>query len=76
MIGPPEATGRGHGSAYLRAFSDWFLSRLDVSRLSADPAPDNRASVRAFEKAGFCADRLFDTPDGEALLMIRERPVR
>ncbi len=71
FIGPPEAAGRGHGSAYLRAFGDWMLARPGVRRLSADPAPDNTASVRAFEKAGFVADREITTPDGPALLMIR-----
>ncbi len=73
FIGPPEATGQGHGSGYLRAFGDWFLSRPGVERLSADPSPDNRGSIRAFEKAGFVADRIVTTPDGPAQMMIRSR---
>ena len=73
LIGPTEAMGRGHGSAYLRAFGDWFLSRPGVVRLSADPSPENRASIRAFEKAGFVADCTVTTPDGPALMMIRSR---
>jgi len=28
--------------------------------------------VRAYEKAGFCRDRMVDTPDGPALLMVRD----
>ena len=73
FIGPPDATGQGHGSAYLRAFADWFLSRPEVVRLSADPVPNNTASVRAFERAGFAAEREIRTPDGAALLMIRDK---
>ena len=76
LIGPPEATARGHGSAYIRAFCDWFLSRPGVDRLSADPSPGNRASIRAFEKAGFVADRTETTPDGPALMMIRSNSGR
>ena len=35
----------------------------------SDPA--NARAIRAYEKAGFRRDRLVDTPDGEALLMVR-----
>ena len=73
FIGPPDAIGRGYGSGYLRAFGDRLLARPGVERLAADPAPGNQASIRAFERAGFKADRRIQTPDGEALLMIRAR---
>lgn len=76
FIGPPDATGQGHGSGYLKAFGDWLLLRPGVARLSADPAPGNRGSVRAFEKAGFTAQGEVTTPDGTALIMIRERESR
>ena len=33
--------------------------------------PENARAVRAYEKAGFLRDRLVDTPDGIALLMVR-----
>jgi aminoglycoside 6'-N-acetyltransferase len=36
-----------------------------------DPDPENGRAVRAYEKAGFERVRLVDTPDGEALLMVR-----
>ncbi len=73
FIGPLDAVGRGHGSAYLRQFGDMLLARPGVERLSIDPAPDNRRAIRAYEKAGFVAERRTTTPDGDALLMIRER---
>jgi aminoglycoside 6'-N-acetyltransferase len=37
-----------------------------------DPDPDNIRASRAYEKAGFHKDRLVDTPDGRALLMVRD----
>lgn len=73
FIGPPEAAGQGHGSAYLRQFGDMLLARPGVDRLSIDPAPDNLRAVRAYEKAGFVEERRIATSDGEALVMVRER---
>jgi len=32
----------------------------------------NQRAIRAYEKAGFARDRMVDTPDGPALLMLRE----
>jgi aminoglycoside 6'-N-acetyltransferase len=37
-----------------------------------DPSPSNPRAIRAYEKAGFRPVREVDTPDGRALLMIRE----
>ena len=37
-----------------------------------DPDPANARAIRAYEKAGFRKDRLVDTPDGRALLMVRD----
>jgi aminoglycoside 6'-N-acetyltransferase len=36
-----------------------------------DPDPANARALRAYEKAGFRRDREVDTPDGRALLMLR-----
>jgi aminoglycoside 6'-N-acetyltransferase len=36
-----------------------------------DPDPANSRAVRAYEKSGFEKIRLVDTPDGSALLMVR-----
>jgi len=36
-----------------------------------DPDPINARAVRAYEKAGFQRERIIDTPDGRALLMVR-----
>jgi aminoglycoside 6'-N-acetyltransferase len=37
-----------------------------------DPDPRNARALRAYEKAGFVRDRVVETPDGPALLMVRE----
>ena len=36
-----------------------------------DPDPRNARAIRSYVKAGFRRDRLVSTPDGEALLMVR-----
>jgi aminoglycoside 6'-N-acetyltransferase len=38
-----------------------------------DPDPENARAIRAYEKAGFEKRGLVETPDGRALLMVRDR---
>jgi aminoglycoside 6'-N-acetyltransferase len=70
FIGEPDMIGRGHGSHFIRQFVDALL-RSGTPRVVTDPDPANARAVRAYEKAGFERDRLVDTPDGRALLMVR-----
>jgi aminoglycoside 6'-N-acetyltransferase len=70
FIGEPNLIARGHGSALIRCFVDDLLSS-GHPRVVTDPDPANGRAVRAYEKAGFEKDRLVDTPDGPALLMVR-----
>jgi aminoglycoside 6'-N-acetyltransferase len=70
FIGEADMVGCGHGSAFIRAFTDDLLAK-GALRVLTDPDPDNVRAVRAYEKAGFLKDRLVDTPDGLALLMVR-----
>jgi aminoglycoside 6'-N-acetyltransferase len=70
MIGVPDMIGCGHGSAFIRAFTDDLLAE-GTPRVVTDPDPANPRAIRAYEKAGFARDRLVDTPDGIALLMVR-----
>ena len=69
FIGETDMIGRGHGSAMIRAFVDRLLA-ASTPRVVTDPDPANARAVRAYEKAGFEKDRLVDTPDGRALLMV------
>jgi len=70
FIGEAHMVGRGHGSAFIRAFTEGLLS-AGAPRVVTDPDPENGRAVRAYEKAGFQKARLVDTPDGVALLMLR-----
>jgi aminoglycoside 6'-N-acetyltransferase len=70
FIGEPEMIGRGHGSAFIRQFSDSLLTS-GIPRLVTDPDPENVYAVRAYAKAGFQGERVIETPDGLALLMVR-----
>ena len=70
MIGVPEMVGRGHGSAFIRVFIEDLLA-AGTPRVVVDPDPDNARAIKAYEKAGFHQDHLVDTPDGVALLMVR-----
>jgi aminoglycoside 6'-N-acetyltransferase len=71
FIGEADMLGRGHGSAFVKAFADQLLVS-GAPRLVTDPDPANARAIRAYEKAGFCRDRIVDTPDGPALLMVRD----
>ncbi len=49
----PELTGLGLGPAALRALQRWVAVNSNLAVLSAHVLPENRASMRAFEEAGF-----------------------
>jgi aminoglycoside 6'-N-acetyltransferase len=70
FIGEPDMIERGHGSAFIRAFCDNLLAE-GTPRVLTDPDPHNARAIGAYKKAGFCADRLIDTPEGPAILMVR-----
>ena len=71
MIGEADMVGRGHGAAFIRIFTEELLAQ-GTPRVVTDPDPGNERAIRAYEKAGFIKDRLVDTPDGIALLMVRQ----
>ena len=70
FIGEPDMIERGHGSALIRCFVDGKLA-AGAPRVVTDPDPANLRAVRAYQKAGFRKARMVDTPDGPALLMVR-----
>ena len=45
--------------------------REGAPRIVTDPDPANARAIRAYEKAGFEKAGMVDTPDGPALLMVR-----
>jgi aminoglycoside 6'-N-acetyltransferase len=70
-IGEPDMIGQGHGSAFVREFTE-NLRNNGTPRVVLDPDPANARAIRAYEKAGFIRDREVRTPDGAALLMVRD----
>jgi aminoglycoside 6'-N-acetyltransferase len=71
FIGQEDMIDRGHGSALIRAFVDDLL-QAGAPKALTDPSPTNTRAIRAYEKAGFRKERPVSTPDGDALLMVRD----
>ena len=71
FIGDAGMVRCGHGAAFVRAFADRLLAD-GTPRVVTDPDPTNKRAIRAYEKAGFRGNRLIETPNGTALLMIRD----
>ena len=71
FTGEEDMIDRGHGSALIRAFVDDLL-QAGVPKVLTDPSPANTRAIRAYEKAGFRRARPVSTPDGDALLMVRD----
>jgi RimJ/RimL family protein N-acetyltransferase len=49
----PEYRGRGLATRALRLLADWALTATPLARLAAGTSPENTASHRVLEKAGF-----------------------
>src|SRR6185295_11892218 len=71
FIGEQDMVDRGHGSSFIRTFIGRLLA-AGAPRVITDPDPANGRAIRAYEKAGFRRHHLVDTPDGTALLMVRD----
>lgn len=69
FIGEADMLDCGHGSLFIRSFVDRLLTSR-TPRVVTDPDPANARAIRAYEKARFRKDRLVDTSDGLALLMV------
>jgi aminoglycoside 6'-N-acetyltransferase len=72
FIGEADMLARGHGSAFVRSFAERLLAN-GCPRVLTDPDPANARAIRAYEKAGFSRDRALNTPEGHALLLIRDK---
>jgi aminoglycoside 6'-N-acetyltransferase len=69
FIGEPDMLGVGHGARFLRLFA-LRLRAEGAPAVVIDPDPDNLRARRAYGRAGFCGDRLVETAEGPAVLMI------
>jgi aminoglycoside 6'-N-acetyltransferase-1b/aminoglycoside 6'-N-acetyltransferase-2 len=73
FIGEGDLLGRGLGTELVRLLAETILRDPAVTTIQVDPSPDNARAIRCYEKAGFRRVRDVVTPDGPALLMLRER---
>jgi aminoglycoside 6'-N-acetyltransferase len=71
FIGEPDMVGRGHGSRFIRLLAE-RLRREGAPLVAIDPDVNNARARRAYEKAGFRLDRLVETIEGPAALMLFE----
>jgi RimJ/RimL family protein N-acetyltransferase len=62
------------GSATVAAFVRSLFEDPTVTPIQTDLTPSNSRAIRCYEKAGFRRIGLVDTPDGQALLMVIDRP--
>jgi UDP-2,4-diacetamido-2,4,6-trideoxy-beta-L-altropyranose hydrolase len=50
----PESMGKGFGVPLLNAGTDWIKAEFPfLQRIKADVLPENKASIKTFERAGF-----------------------
>lgn len=74
LIGEAEFAGVGLGPQIIDAFTaNEVFGRLGFATCFADPASDNRRSIRAFGKAGFKQLRSVEVDGQTFSLMVRKR---
>jgi diamine N-acetyltransferase len=64
--------GQGLGTEATRLTLDWAFHVLCLHNVMLQVLLSNPRAIRAYEKAGFEKVGLVDTPDGIALLMVRD----
>lgn len=69
FIGEPDMIGKGFGPLMIKTMCDYIFTHMKASAIIADPAPDNRRAIRAYEKCGFEKGSEVETPGGRAVLM-------
>jgi|SRR5271165_877218 len=74
FLADEQQLGQGLGTLMVSQFVQFLFQDPSVTRIQADPAPENLRAIRCYEKAGFHRVGLITTPDGDALLMAVDRP--
>lgn len=69
FIGVPEMIGKGHGSAFLRMYTEG-LTEHGAPMVVIDPFEANGRAARAYRKAGFGNEQRFDLKEGAVILMV------
>lgn len=73
FLGESEMIGKGHGSKFVRQFTDWLLENPAIPLVMTDPDILNAAAIRCYEKAGFAKLSTVETSEGRALVMERRK---
>jgi RimJ/RimL family protein N-acetyltransferase len=68
-----EQLGRGLGRAMIHAFVNQLFQDPVVTKVQTDPSPENERAIRCYRRVGFVDVGEVVTPDGLALLMVKER---
>lgn len=68
FIGPPEMLGKGLGTLYLQAITDWLFANK-VPALGIDPDPNNKRAIRAYQNVGFRGKDEIETEWGSVRLL-------
>jgi aminoglycoside 6'-N-acetyltransferase len=68
FIGEVDMIGRGHGSTYLRLLAERLLAQ-GSPLIAVDPDEDNYRARRAYNKAGFRGDKVYESDRGPVILM-------
>jgi aminoglycoside 6'-N-acetyltransferase len=69
FIGEEDLIDQGHGSAYMRLIARQLIAE-GAPCVVVDPDPDNLRARKAYARAGFGQERLVQTPEGPAVLMV------
>jgi aminoglycoside 6'-N-acetyltransferase len=71
LIGEEDCVGRGFGPRALALLIDTLRAEAAVPLVGLSPSVDNIAAQRAYAKAGFCEDRIYEAPGfGRLILML------
>lgn len=71
-----EQLGQGLGRAMISAFVDQLFQDPVVTKVQTDPSPENKRAIRCYRRVGFVDVGEVVTPDGLALLMVKERSLQ
>ncbi|HPY40339.1 MAG TPA: GNAT family N-acetyltransferase [Thiolinea sp.] len=75
FLGKAQQLNQGLGTEMVKAFTEFLFQDSAVTKIQTDPAPDNVRAIRCYTKAGFKSIKQVATPDGLALLMVKQRLV-
>ena len=68
-----QSCQQGHGTKFVKAFTDWLLEQPDIPAVMTDPDIANYAAIRCYQKAGFQKIKEMETVEGSIILMERRR---